>query len=145
MLPDDVSLVDVSQPNKLSGTQLASSLGLDVINNVCETRDALHCMANEFRVRNAHLANPHSYKVGDAVLLSTKNVQLNLPCKKLSPTYVGPFTIQSLLGDNAVYLNLTDRFRLLNPRVNITYLRSYLFARPTLVHLRRVFLLNRCR
>ena len=38
---------------------------------------------------------------------------------------MGPFTIQSLLGDNAVSLNLTDRFRLLNPRVNIAYLRPY--------------------
>ena len=34
MLPDDVPLTDASQPTKLSGTQLASSLGLDIINNV---------------------------------------------------------------------------------------------------------------
>ncbi len=43
-------------------------------------------MANDFRVRNAHLTK---------------------------------------LGDNAVYLNFTYRFRLLNPHVNITYLRPY--------------------
>jgi hypothetical protein len=130
MLPDDVPVVDPSHPTKLSGTQMASSLGLDIINNVRESRDALHRMAHEFRVRNAHLAKPHSYKVGDAVLLSTKNVQLNLPCKKLSRTYVGPFTIKSLLGDNVVYLNVTDRFRLLNPRVNIAFLRPYRLRTP---------------
>ncbi len=130
MLPDDVPLVDASHPTKLSGTQMASSLGLDIINNVRQARDTLHHMANEFRVRNAYLAKPHSYKVGNAVLLSTKNVQLNLPCKKLSPTYVAPFTIKSLLGDNVVYLNVTDRFRLLNPHVNIAYLRSYRLRTP---------------
>jgi hypothetical protein len=124
-LPDDVPLGDASQRTKLSGTQLASSLGLDIINNVREARDALHRMANAFRVRKAHFAKPHSYKVGDEVLLSTKNVLLNLACKKMSPTYVGPFTIKALLGDNAVNLNLTDRFRLLNSRVNIAYLRPY--------------------
>jgi hypothetical protein len=32
-----------------------------------------------------------------------KYVQLNLPCKKFSLTYVGPFTIKSLPGDDAVY------------------------------------------
>jgi hypothetical protein len=61
--------------------QLASPLGLDTINNVREARDALHGMTNEFRVRNVHLAKPHSYKVGGAILLSTKNVQLNLQWK----------------------------------------------------------------
>ena len=134
MLPDDVPLGDASQRTKLSGTQLASSLGLDIINNVREARDALHRMANAFRVRNAHLAKPHSYKVGDEVLLSAKNVLLNLPCKKMSPTYVGPFTINVLLGDNAVNLNLTDRFRLLNSRVNIVYLRSYRLRTPDIGH-----------
>jgi hypothetical protein len=42
MLPEDVSLVDASQHTKLSVTQLASSLGLDIINNVLEGRDVLH-------------------------------------------------------------------------------------------------------
>jgi len=43
---------------------------------------------------------------------------------------VDPFTIRSLLGDNAVDLNVTDRFRLLNPRVSITYLRPYRLRTP---------------
>jgi hypothetical protein len=42
--------------------------------------------------------------------LSTKNVDLNLPCKKLSPAFVGPFTIRSCLGTNAVRLNYSERF-----------------------------------
>jgi hypothetical protein len=56
---------------KVSGTQLASYLGLDVINNVRETRDSLHRMTDDFRIRNTTLAKPHPYKAGDSVLLST--------------------------------------------------------------------------
>ena len=64
---------------KGSGAQLASYLGHDIINNVREARDSRHRMTDDFRVRNARLAKPHSYKVGDSVLLSTKNINLSLP------------------------------------------------------------------
>ena len=40
-----------------SGAQLASYLGLDIINNVCEVRDSLNRMTDDFRIRNASLAN----------------------------------------------------------------------------------------
>jgi hypothetical protein len=36
-----------------SGAQLASYLGLDIINNVSEARDSLHRMADDFRIGNA--------------------------------------------------------------------------------------------
>jgi hypothetical protein len=52
-------------------------------------------------------------------------VNLSLPCKKLNLAFVGPFTIRSLLGTNAVRLNYSERFQLLNPTVNIAYLRPY--------------------
>jgi hypothetical protein len=67
-----------------SGAQLASYLGLDIINNVCEARDSLHRMADDFRLRNTRLAKPYPYKTGDSVLLSMKHVNLNLPVKKNS-------------------------------------------------------------
>jgi hypothetical protein len=36
-----------------SGAQLASYLGLDIINNVCEVHDSLHRMTDDFRIGNA--------------------------------------------------------------------------------------------
>jgi hypothetical protein len=36
-----------------SGTQFAFYLGLDIINNVCEARDSLHRMTDDFRIGNA--------------------------------------------------------------------------------------------
>ncbi len=113
-----------------SGAQLASYLGLDIINNVCEVRDSLNRMTDDFRIRNAILAKPYPYKAGDSVLLSTKHVNLNLPCKKLSPAFVGPYTIRSLLGTNTVYLNYSEHFQLLNSTVIIVYLRPYRLHTP---------------
>ncbi len=64
-----------------------------------------HRMTDDIRIRNDSLAKPHPYKVGDSVLLSTKYVNLSLSYKKLSPTFIGSFTIRSLLGTNTVRLN----------------------------------------
>jgi hypothetical protein len=77
-----------------SGAQVASYLGLDIINNMCEPRDSLHRMTDDFRIGNANWAKPYPYKSDDSVLLSTKHVNLNLPCKKLSPAFVGSYTIR---------------------------------------------------
>ncbi len=100
--------------------------------SIGSARDSLHRMADDFRIRNARLAKAHSYKVGDSVLFSTKNIVLNLPCKKLSPAFVGPFSIKALLGTNAVQLKYSERFQLLSPRVpsNIEYLRPYRLRTP---------------
>ncbi len=125
---DETLLVDASETQKGSGAQLASYLGLDIINNVREARDSLYRMTNDFRIRNVSLAKPHPYKAGDSVLLSTKHVNLSVPCKKLSPAFIGSFTIRSLLGTNAV--RLKERFQLLNPTVNIAYLRPYRLRTP---------------
>jgi hypothetical protein len=59
------------------------------------------------------------------VLLSTKNLKLKLPCRKLSPAFIGPFRIQQLRGSNAVILDFTGRWRHLDTVVNIEYLRPY--------------------
>ena len=120
---DEFVPVDASEARQGSGAQLASYLGMDVINNVRETRDSLHHMTDDFRIRNALLTQSHYY-------LSTEHVNLNLPCKKLSPAFVGSFNIRTLLGTNTVQLNYSERFQLLNPTVNITYLRPYRLRNP---------------
>jgi hypothetical protein len=107
---DEASPVDASETQKGSCAQITSYLGLDIINNVSEAGDSLHRMADDFRIRNVSLAKPHPYKTGDSVLLSTKHVNLSMSRKKLSPDFIGPFTIRSLLGTNAVRLNYSERF-----------------------------------
>ena len=59
------------------------------------------------------------------MLLSTKNLKLKLPCRKLSPTFIGPFRIKHLRGPNTVFLEFTDRWKHLHSLINIEYLRPY--------------------
>jgi len=120
-------LFNATEPDEMhrGNSNLASSLGLDIITNITAARDALHKAAQDFRLRHAAVCKPHSYKVGDAVLLSTKNLKLKLPCRKLSPAFIGPFRIQQLRGSNAVILEFTGRWKHLHTVVNIEYLRPY--------------------
>jgi hypothetical protein len=43
----------------------------------------------------------------------------------LVPSFVGPFRILELRGKNAVKIEPTGRFKVLNPIVNVEYLRTY--------------------
>ena len=109
----------------LSGGDLAFSLGFDTLKNLKQARASLQEAAQRQRVRNALLTRPHEYAVGDEVLLSTENIALRLPSRKLSPKFVGPFRIVELRGKNAVKIKPTGRFRALHDVINVEYLRPY--------------------
>ncbi len=64
------------------------------------------------------------YRVGDRVLLSTKNLNLKGVSNKLKPHFVGPFTVSALVGSNAVRLNLPSSMRM-HPVFNISLLKRY--------------------
>ncbi len=51
MALDEESPENVSETQKGWGVHLASYLGLDIINNVCESRDSLYRMNDDFRIR----------------------------------------------------------------------------------------------
>ena len=106
-------------------SDVARSLGMNVLANLRKARDAMHAAAQDLRERNARLSNPHEYKVGDPVLLSTQNVALKHVSRKLAPRYIGPFKIVKLLGQNAVEIEPTGRFKALDPIINVEYLRPY--------------------
>ncbi len=46
------------------------------------------------------------YQPGQKVWLSTRDIRLRLPCKKLAPRYVGPFVIQSRLTHVSLLITL---------------------------------------
>ena len=110
--------------------QKARIFGLDVISNVIASRDALQAQAQKYRIRNMHLLKPHSYSVGDQVLLSTENIKMKLPCRKLGPPYVGPFEVMELVSPNSLRLEPRGRFRAISPFQNITFLRPYHLRTP---------------
>ena len=108
-----------------SDNHLARDLGFDIMENLQDARDKLHRAAQQFRERHARSCKPHTFAVGDEVLLSSENVKLSLPCRKLSPAFVGPFKIVKLCGRNAVEIESTGRWKALQPMINIEYLRPY--------------------
>jgi hypothetical protein len=86
--------------------------------------------------RQAHFANQHrrdvQYKVGDRVLLSTRNLALKggVSSRKLLPRYIGPFTVTALVGSAenkvAVRLDLPHTMRRLHPVFHVSLLKPYL-------------------
>ena len=58
------------------------------------------------------------------MLLSTKHLNLKGVSAKLKPRFVGPFTVASLVGSNAVRLNLPSSMRV-HPVFNISLVKLY--------------------
>ncbi|XP_075067063.1 olfactory receptor 6N1-like [Mixophyes fleayi] len=53
-----------------------------------------------------------SFKVEDSVWLSTRNIRLCQPCKKLGPKFIGPFTILKQVNPVAFKLKLPESLKL---------------------------------
>ena len=68
----------------------------------------------------------YEYKVGDKVMLSTKDLKLPETIPKMMLRLVGPFTIVEKVTDSTVKLELTSGFqRLKNTMFNDSKLRPY--------------------
>jgi hypothetical protein len=57
---------------------------------------------------------PLEFKVGDLVLLSTKNLKTTRPSKKLSDKFIGPFKVIDKISSNAYRLKLPSSYRIHN-------------------------------
>ncbi|KAI2656629.1 Transposon Tf2-9 polyprotein [Labeo rohita] len=72
-----------------------------------------------------------TYHPGDQVWLSTRDIRLCLPCKKLSPCYIGPFPITGQINYVTYELQLPAHYRISPSFHNPKYL---LLQRSTLVN-----------
>lgn len=62
------------------------------------------------------------YQPGDRVWLSTRDLRLRLPCRKLSPRFVGPFRVLRRVNPTAVTLALPAHYRI-SPTFHVSLLR----------------------
>ncbi|KAK3553204.1 hypothetical protein QTP86_031796 [Hemibagrus guttatus] len=65
------------------------------------------------RIQADRHRRPHpAYQVGQMVWLSTRNLHLKLPCRKLSPKFIGPFEIVRQVNPVAYRLRLPASYRI---------------------------------
>jgi hypothetical protein len=55
-----------------------------------------------------------SYRVGEKVLLSMRNIKLKRVKKKLDFRYLGPFEVIDVVGSQAYRLNLLENYLIYN-------------------------------
>lgn len=71
------------------------------------------------------------YEVGDAVMLSTKNLRLKRPSRKLGHKFIGPFQIEKVISPTAVRLTLPQRWRT-HPTFHVSEIEPFVTgSRPT--------------
>ena len=70
-----------------------------------------------------------TFKIGDKVMLRTKNFTLARPCRKLAERQIGPLTIVDAWGKQAYKLDLPPRFRDIHPVFHVSLLEPW-HSRP---------------
>ncbi len=78
--------------------------------------DSAHVQLQQAAQRQKMLADARrsaarTYHPGQRVWLSTKDLRLRLPCKKLSPRYIGSFRIQRQINEVTYQLHRPSRYR----------------------------------
>lgn len=103
------------------------SLGV-VLNHLEETLSRVKLLLVKAQDRQKTYADqsrrPHSFTVGQKVLLSTKNIKFKTGVRKLHPRYVGPFTITAAVGKNAFKLDLPNSYRI-HPVFHVSMLKTF--------------------
>jgi len=74
-----------------------------------------------------HRGEVEKYKVGDMVLLSTKDLKWQMVGRrtdKLTERFVGPYRVKGIVSSNAIELDLPSSIRI-HPVVNVSRIRKY--------------------
>ncbi|KAL0154077.1 hypothetical protein M9458_050536 [Cirrhinus mrigala] len=81
-----------------------------------------HAIRKQTRTANLHRRPGPRYTPGQWVWLSTRDLRLRLPCRKLSPRYVGPFQILRQITPVSFRLDLPANYRI-SPTFHMSLLK----------------------
>ncbi len=74
-------------------------------------------------------SNTPTFQPGNKVWLSTRELRLCQPCRKLSPRYIGPFPIQRQINEVPYRLQLPPRYRI-HPSFHVSHLKLFFSYAP---------------
>jgi len=101
-----------------------------IFQNMSDTLDRVKLLLRSAQDRQKSYADqfrqPHSFQVGDSVLLSTKHLSFKSGKKKLQPRWVGPFNILHLVGSAAVKLELPASYGRLHDVFHVSLVKPFI-------------------
>ncbi|MBW0588801.1 hypothetical protein O181_128516 [Austropuccinia psidii MF-1] len=65
---------------------------------------------------------PPYFQTGDKVRLSSKNIKITRPTKKLSETWLGPFEVLKKIENHAYHLKLPQKWKSIHPVFHVSVL-----------------------
>ncbi|OOO05787.1 RNA-directed DNA polymerase (Reverse transcriptase) [Aspergillus oryzae] len=83
---------------------------------------------NAIESQKKHFDKHHqakSFKRGDLVRLSTRNIKLKVPARKLAPKYIGPFRVLDAIGKQAYRLSLPNKYDRIHNVFHISLLEPW--------------------
>ncbi|MBW0483060.1 hypothetical protein O181_022775 [Austropuccinia psidii MF-1] len=98
----------------------------DMWKKACYTASKCRSGAKEYnKQRWEKLHMEPDFREGDQVLVSTLNLNNLKGPKKMRESFVGPFTIIKLIGENAVEVRLTEEFSRKHPVFPVSLVKPY--------------------
>ncbi|EXU94648.1 chromatin organization modifier (chromo) domain protein [Metarhizium robertsii] len=83
----------------------------------------LSAQASQEKFANANRSPAPAYRVGDMVLLSTRNINSARPIPKLDHKFIGPFQIERVLGSHTYQLKLPHKLSSIHNSFHTNLLR----------------------
>jgi transposase InsO family protein len=95
----------------------------DMQDTLTRVQDLLRSAQDRQKAYADRSRRDHSFKAGDMVLLSTRNLKFKVGKKKLHPKFVGPFKIDKMAGDAAAKL-IMPGYKV-HPTFHVSLLKAY--------------------